>query len=158
MSFLKQDAHLDAMIQGLIRQQTVCVLIDPYANAFNMNTASPGDHQDDDTTKISRLHSRIGVRIKAMNRHIYERKFEIDSLCAFLKLANVYFSEVGHVRDGPFNGQFVSAVEAVYKVFLLQQGPQKEQEYTFARRTTVPTDTLAFTTGPPFRPTGMVSV
>ena len=156
MHFVKNETKLDAMIQGLIQEHTRLVLLDPYANAFNRNPSQFAGHMHDDTTKMVSNKSRKPVRVHAMNKYIFERKFEIDSLCAFLKLANAYYKATGSVLDGPFNDRFISAVELVYNVFKIRQGPQ-QHEYTFARKTTVPTDTLLDGVGAPFRVTGMLS-
>ena len=61
----KQDPKLQRMLAGVINRQTRCVLIDPYANAFNFGpTGSPWaqDHT-------------------LMKPELHERKWEIDSLC-----------------------------------------------------------------------------
>jgi meiotically up-regulated gene 157 (Mug157) protein len=85
--FVTQDAPLDAMIQGLIARQTEAVLLDPWANAFQRDATQPTPNAGDQTTRASYL----GTQVDANNRLIFERKFEIDSLAAFLKLGGVYY-------------------------------------------------------------------
>lgn len=58
------------------------VLLDPYANSFQANDINFSPNAGDDTRVVSYL----GTTVSAMNRKIFERKFEIDSLCAFLKV------------------------------------------------------------------------
>lgn len=50
------------------------VCIDPYANAFN-KTASGEGHKDE----------------TVLNPHVWERKYEVDSLCAPLYLVHAYW-------------------------------------------------------------------
>ena len=62
----KQDAHLAEMIAGLIRRQTACILIDPYANAFLKDASKPSPHARDHTL---------------MKPSVFQRDWELDSLC-----------------------------------------------------------------------------
>jgi meiotically up-regulated gene 157 (Mug157) protein len=60
-----KDAELKKMLAGVIKRQFKCINIDPYANAFNMNSEG-GEWMSDLTDMKPELH---------------ERKWEIDSLC-----------------------------------------------------------------------------
>ena len=68
----KQDPHLAEMIAGLIHHQAACILIDPYANAFQQDASKRSPHQKDDTE---------------MRPGVFERKWEVDSLCYCIRLA-----------------------------------------------------------------------
>ena len=158
LSFVNQDPGLDSMIAGLIRRQVGNVLIDPYANAFNLNhEVYSGGNQNDMTTKPSFL----GTTVNAMTKLIFERKFEIDSLLAFFKLCNLYYEAKGAqglnvFRDSSLN--FAQAIENVLDVFAERQKKyQDPPAYFFLRETTVPTDSLVKGVGSPFRETGMLS-
>ncbi|MCB6575148.1 glycoside hydrolase family 125 protein, partial [Phascolarctobacterium faecium] len=61
----KDDTDLADMIAGLVKRQFFYINIDPYANAFNEEPNNAG-HQTDHTE---------------INPWIWERKYEIDSLC-----------------------------------------------------------------------------
>src|SRR3954468_603728 len=61
----KDDPKLRSLLAGVINRQTRCILIDPYANAFN-DGPKGGPWQKDHT---------------AMKKDLHERKWEIDSLC-----------------------------------------------------------------------------
>ncbi len=67
----ENDAELRAMVEGVIRRQFKCILLDPYANAFNDGPVG-GEWQSDYTDMIPEVH---------------ERKWEIDSLCYPIRLA-----------------------------------------------------------------------
>jgi len=71
----ENDAELRAMVEGVIRRQFKCILLDPYANAFNDGPVG-GEWQSDYTDMIPEVH---------------ERKWEIDSLCYPIRLAYEYW-------------------------------------------------------------------
>ncbi|MCD8318076.1 MAG: glycoside hydrolase family 125 protein, partial [Paraprevotella sp.] len=75
----KSDKELKAMIEGVIRRQFKCIILDPYANAFN-DGPTGGEWQSDQTDMIPEVH---------------ERKWEVDSLCYPLRLAYAYWKETG---------------------------------------------------------------
>lgn len=85
IQFAKNDSHLQSMLKGVINRQKKNVLLDAYPNAFNKDpTDSP--YQSDITTKIVN-----GQKINAMTKMIWERKYEIDSPAAVLRLATEYY-------------------------------------------------------------------
>ena len=141
MSFAAQDAPLAAMLCGLVRRQARSVLLDAYANAFNYDASGAG-HQDD-------------VRTPPMTPPVYEGKYELDSLAAFLKLSRSYWNatedrdcfafadESEHLEKGTW----FQAVERTLDVISWNtQGTAAETDagwwYSFHRDTTVATDTL----------------
>jgi len=65
---------IEAKIAGVINRQTKCVLIDPYANAFNRN--KEGSYWSSDITD--------------MKPELHERKWEVDGLCYVIRLAYEY--------------------------------------------------------------------
>lgn len=78
MRFAAADPPLADLLCGLVRRQARSVLLDPYANAFNFNGSGRG-HQTD-------------ARQPPMPPGVYEGKYELDSLAAFLKLSRHYFN------------------------------------------------------------------
>ena len=75
----KEDRSLRTLLAGVINRQTRCILIDPYANAFNEGpTGSPW----------AKDHTR-------MRPELHERKWEIDSLCYPVRLAHGYWKTTG---------------------------------------------------------------
>lgn len=149
LRYASQDPKLAAMLRGLLRRMSECVLTDPYANAFNQRPdAQAGGNQADMTTRPSFLGTRVG----AMTRQVFERKFEIDSLLAFIKLANGYWAATAD--DAPFRDpQFLNAVQAALQVLAQQQlSPLDARDanppYTFLRTTTVPTGARPWSAAP----------
>ena len=95
------------MIRGLCELQFGNILIDPYANAFN---AEPN----------GRGHS--GDLCDAYSPWIWERKYELDSLCYPFWLADLYFSAT---RDKKiYESKYLSAVLAALAVMEIEQHPE----------------------------------
>ncbi|NAW45015.1 metal-independent alpha-mannosidase, partial [Salmonella sp. gx-f4] len=61
----EHDSEIADLIEGVVRRQFQYIIHDPYANAFN-ETANGKGHQSD---------------VTEMTSYIWERKYEIDSLC-----------------------------------------------------------------------------
>lgn len=93
LPFAGQDEDVKALIRGLLKRQFFYISIDPYSNAFNRDPNGRG-HKDDVTDFDSPW--------------IWERKFEIDSLCYPLWLAQKYAEQTGDysVYDGGFHAAF----------------------------------------------------
>src|SRR5690348_7521400 len=69
------DPDLRRMLRGLIQRQARYLQIDPYANAFNREPDGKGHTQDR----------------PPQGPHVWERKYELDSLCYPLKLCYTYW-------------------------------------------------------------------
>ena len=74
-----------------------------------------------------------------MNDWIWERKYEIDSLCYPVQLAYLLYKNTG--RTDQFNEDFVSGVEKILTVFTTEQD-HNNSPYTFVRDTDRKEDTL----------------
>lgn len=134
--YAKEEKGLADIIEGIIERQAKYVLIDPYANAFN-ETASGTGHQDE----------------TQLNDWVWERKYEIDSLCAPIYLAHYYWKQTGNV--GMFTETFQKMIQAVAALFRVEQN-HKDSPYSFQRFDCVDTDTLVNNgLGTPIGITGM---
>ena len=133
----KEDEDLAAMISGLVKKQFDYINIDPYANAFNEEANGAG-HQSDHTE---------------MNDWIWERKYEIDSLCYPVQLAYLLYKNTE--RTDQFNASFIEGIKKVLHVFKTEQD-HRQSPYTFERETTRKEDTLVNDgRGTEVAPTGM---
>ncbi|WP_234992932.1 MULTISPECIES: glycoside hydrolase family 125 protein [unclassified Paenibacillus] len=117
--------ELADMIEGLVRRQLECILLDPYANAFNEAPNAAG-HQDDETE---------------MSPWLWERKYEIDSLCYPLQLGYLLWRNTG--RTSHFNETFRQAASAVLRLWRTEQHHETESPYRFQRFHGPDSDTLS---------------
>lgn len=79
--YVAEDAALAQLVEGLIARHAHSILLNPFANAYNFDASGDG-HQTDQTTP-------------PMTRSIFEMKYEIDSLGAFMKLSYWYWKYSG---------------------------------------------------------------
>ena len=138
-----KDEALREMLEGVIRRQTRCLLIDPYANAFMADlNAPPLSWSVDDKTE--------------MKRGVGERKFEVDSLCYPMRLAHGYWKQTGDTR--PFDAQWKDAMKLCVATMRVQQRKQGPGPYHFERASGHDTDTLTHGGyGNPAKPVGMIA-
>jgi uncharacterized protein len=122
----KEDKDLQQLIRGVIRRQVICILRDPYANAFYK-----------DETKISEWKT---TDLTDMKPGIHERKWEIDSLCYPIRLAHGYWETTGDVSA--FDADWLAAMQRVLQTFKEQQRKDSQGPYTFQRRSEFATDTV----------------
>ncbi|MDP2956556.1 MAG: glycoside hydrolase family 125 protein [Longimicrobiales bacterium] len=140
LPLMGDDAELRRLVAGVVNRQTRCILIDPYANAFNKE---PGESPwKDDLT--------------AMKPELHERKWEIDSLCYPIRLAHRYWRLTGDVS--PFDDAWREAMRLVVRTFREQQRKDGPGPYKFQRVTGWQTDTVAGAGyGNPIRPVGLIA-
>lgn len=159
MRFLSEDPSLAGMIAGLMHRQATQVVADPWANAHSIESVSgPSPHTADQTT-----YPNFGPsRSDAMLPGIYERKYELDSLMAFLKLSRSYYDATGDARPFQEDPSWRRAVDQVLWVVSLMQQSTLESAaapagatYQFQREALEPTDTLLHGVGVPGAETGM---
>jgi len=121
------DSDLARVIRGLIRRQAQYILTDAYANAFNRE--ANGLHNSPDRTE--------------MGPWIWERKFELDSLCYPVQLLQDYWAATGDrlALDDAVYGMLRRIVE----VMRVEQEHDRRSPYCFERDDDErPLDTLPF--------------
>lgn len=116
-------------IEQMLHRQFQYITIDPYANAFNREANGNKLHHD---------RTNWTPEQKAI---VWERKYEIDSLCYPIRLAHAFWKETG--RTGWCNDTFLNAVEAILRVWKTEQHHMEESSYYFERLVECPpSDTL----------------
>jgi meiotically up-regulated gene 157 (Mug157) protein len=120
----EEDEEMATLLEGVIRQQFDFILHDPYANAFNQ-TANGKGHQTD---------------LTKMTPHIWERKYEIDSLCYPIQLAYLFWKSTG--RTTLINDTFKQVMETIIQVWRTEQDHENHSPYRFERTDCRQSDTL----------------
>jgi uncharacterized protein len=120
----EEDEEMATLLEGVIRQQFDFILHDPYANAFNQ-TANGKGHQTD---------------LTKMTPHIWERKYEIDSLCYPIQLAYLFWKSTG--RTTLINETFKQVMETIIQVWRTEQDHENQSSYRFERTDCRQSDTL----------------
>lgn len=121
----KEDEEIIEIIAGLVRRQFMCICIDEYANAFNDSPNGACWEKDDPD----------------QNPWVWERKFEVDSLCYPVQLAYLLWKNTGCVTQ--FNEDFQKGVKKTLKVFRTEQYHEEKSAYRFNRNNGYYRDTLS---------------
>lgn len=140
LRFAADDQPLRRLIAGVINRQTSCVLIDPYANAFNRGpTGSPWAS---DRTE--------------MKPELHERKFEVDSLCYTVRLAHGFWKSTGDTQC--FDTRWQRATRLIVDTLRVMQRKHGPGPYHFQRVTDRAQDTAPNNGyGAPTRPIGLIA-
>ncbi|WP_178196222.1 glycoside hydrolase family 125 protein [Ligilactobacillus sp. Marseille-Q7487] len=118
-----KDPEIFAIISKVIKRQFFNMNLDPYANAFNQSANGAG-HQSDGTQ---------------MSPWIWERKYEIDSLCYPVNLAYLFWKKTASTQH--FDAEFESATAKMLDV-LETELDHNNSSYYFIRTVDHPEDTL----------------
>ncbi|MBQ6595647.1 MAG: glycoside hydrolase family 125 protein, partial [Clostridia bacterium] len=125
LRFASEEEDIREILLKLNMRQMQLILLDPYANAFNMG--SEGSPWQIDRTD--------------MRPELWERKYEIDSLCYPLQLSYHMWKRAGLTEQ--FDENWIKAVKLILKVFRTEQDHEGSSPYRFQRRDCVFTDTLS---------------
>ncbi len=137
-----RDRKLRDLLEGVIRRQARCILIDPYANAFMADLSQPPLVWS--RTDKTELKQGDG-----------ERKWEVDSLCYPVRLSHGYWKATGDT--GPFDARWHDAMKTIVSTFRIQQRKHGPGPYSFMRASTVSTEMLPLDGfGNPVKPVGMI--
>ncbi|MHC9537053.1 glycoside hydrolase family 125 protein [Dellaglioa sp. BT-FLS60] len=137
LSIAKSNSSFQTLLGDLVTSQCKYILIDQYANAFNETDNSNG-HQDDHTD---------------MNPWIWERKYEVDSLCYPIQMAYKLYKQTTYSKH--FDKTFLDAAKMIVETFKQEQHHDLST-YRFERSTDRAEDTLPVNgKGTPVAYTGM---
>lgn len=121
----KESEELRELIAGLVRRQFMYITIDAYANAFNEAPNGACWEKDDPD----------------QNLWVWERKFEVDSLCYPVQLAYLLWKNTGCTTQ--FSGDFQAGAERILEVFETEQYHEEKSSYRFIRNNGRFRDTLS---------------
>ena len=112
---ISDNPEIADIIDGTIRRQFMYIEIDSYANSFN-KTANGNGHKED---------------IPQNHPHVYERKYEIDSLCYPIRLLYLYWKKSS--RDEIIKEKLETIAEIIIKQFKAEQHHFELSPYKFYR-------------------------
>lgn len=121
----KENEEVRELIAGLVRRQFLYICIDEYANAFNDSPSGACWEKDDPN----------------QNPWVWERKFEVDSLCYPIQLAYLLWKNTGCTTQ--FNEDFQKGVQKILTVFRTEQYHEEKSAYRFCRNNGYYRDTLS---------------
>ncbi len=104
LKFTEKDDEIKNLFKGLIHRQTLCIITDPYANAFKREV---------DGDKVE----------------VFERKYELDSLAAFFRLSVGYFDKTKDMS--PFGSNWLKAVDMALEVIHIEQNTLDKDNHEF---------------------------
>lgn len=140
IKYAEESEKLREVLRSVIAKHAYYVNIDPYSNAFNAEPMENPQEQYRDSTDFE-------------SPFIWERKYEVDSLCAPLYLAYEYFRLTGD--RAIFTKELHNMVQEVADTFQLEQNHTKSNYY-FTRDIPIKTETLVLDgRGRPVNRTGM---
>ena len=140
LAYVNEDEALRKMIAGVINRQFKFILIDPYANAFNVDPVGPADKTD----------------FPKPGPYVFERKWEIDSQCYPVRLAYAYWKKTGDTSV--FGDLWMDTAKTILATFKEQQRKEGHGSYIFLRETDRQLDTKCVVgRGNPVKPVGLIA-
>lgn len=112
----KIDPDMDRLVSGLIERQFKYILIDPYANAFNEAPDETIGHVGD---------------LPKKDPWVWERKFELDSLCYPLWILDLYYKETNNKTI--FTKTVLEGMDVILDTFKTEMNHQEKSSYWFVR-------------------------
>ncbi len=123
-SYCRDSEYLREIFKGVIRRHAFYINLDPYSNAFN--EISHRESHEDETDFYS--------------PYIWERKYEVDSLCASVYLLADYYEASGDKEV--FTDEIHNMLKAIIDTFVKEQKHSENSSYFFRRTDCPETDTM----------------
>lgn len=144
IKYANQDGELAGILRSVIGKHVFYVNLDPYSNAFNS-----GPHRPTDTIFNFEDSSDFD------SAWIWERKYELDSLCAPLYLSHEYYVTTGD--KSIFTESFRLMLQKIVSTMAVEQHHWERSPYWFVRENAwAKTDTLPM--GPKGRPVNLTGM
>ena len=119
-----EDRETGNMIEGVIKRQLMYIKTDPYANAFNKEANGAGHITD----------------LPKQGPWVWERKYEVDSLCYPIRLLYLYWKQTG--KEDIIIDSLEETARIILDVWKTEQCHHEKSPYLFVRETTRTTDTI----------------
>lgn len=113
--FLNESPNLAKLVKGVIARQMAFIALDPYANAYTL--AAEPERWDED--------------LPPQGPHVWEQKYEIDSLCFPFQLAYQYWQMTADASL--FDEGFLTSMEKVVDLWIVEQHHDESSPYSFVR-------------------------
>ncbi|PBL02043.1 hypothetical protein ARMGADRAFT_1005480 [Armillaria gallica] len=122
-SLLSIDPHLATLVKAVINNEARYVAEYPYCGAFQPPPESGLAPSHNDWA------DGVIVNPPVNNQTVFECKYEIDSLCGFLKLSRIFYNAT---QDESFmNDNWFSAVNQIFRVIDEQSQPTFDKDFNF---------------------------
>lgn len=133
-----ENEEIGNLIKGVIKRQRMYIETEPYANAFKKK---PNRHREFDDYPLN-------------NPIVWERKYEIDSLCYPIRLTYLYWKATGN--KSVLGEDFVKSAKITVDLWRTEQHHFEKSPYQFTRKKAPEKDTLGNNgMGNPVEYTGM---
>lgn len=120
----KDNKDIRDIINGVIRKQREYIAIEPYANAFKR--ACDNHEEFNDYPKNHPI--------------VWERKYEIDSLCYPIRLTYLYWKATGD--NSILDESFIGSVKTTVSLWRTEQHHMEKSPYRFTRKNCPKQDTI----------------
>lgn len=121
---LANDVEIAEIIEGVIKRQLMYVKIDPYANAFNKEANGQGHTTD----------------LPKSGPWVWERKYEIDSLCYPIRLLYLYWKQTG--KEEIILNNLEETARIILDLWKTEQRHHEKSPYLFIREAARYDDTI----------------
>ena len=119
-----ENEEIGNLIKGVIKRQRMYIETEPYANAFKKK---PNRHREFDDYPLN-------------NPIVWERKYEIDSLCYPIRLTYLYWKATGN--KSVLGEDFVKSAKITVDLWRTEQHHFEKSPYRFTRKKAPEKDTL----------------